>query len=157
MSNVQHWLIPGLVLAGLWLLLSGGATGSWLIGLPAMALALWLAGPGRSGWSLIGLLRFLPFFIIESIRGGLDVARRTLAPEMRVNPGLLAYLINLHDPQARLLFTNCVSLLPGTLAAALEQDRLHLHLLDCGVNPEPELRLLEQAVARVFRETVETR
>jgi len=130
-------------------------------GLPALVFALWaLHWLGRAGGPLPsppGLLRFLPFFIAESTRGGLDVARRILAPALRVNPGLACYRTRLRGSGARLLFTNCVNLLPGTLAADLQRDRLRLHLLDAGVDPEPELRRLEQAVARVFHETLPPR
>ena len=157
MSIVHPWLFPGLVLASLWWLLTDGSPGSWLIGLPAVATALWLFGPAKLRLSPVGLLRFLPFFIGNSIRGGLDVALRTLAPEPRVNPELAYYRVSLQSPQARLLFANCVNLLPGTLAADLERDRLRLHLLDRAMNPRQELRPLEQAVARVFRETIKTR
>ena len=46
--------------------------------------------------------------------------------------------------------TNCISLLPGTLAARLDGDRVELHLLDESVDPEPGLLRLEQAIARMF-------
>lgn len=157
MSLMQRWLTPGLSLAFLWWLFSGGAPGSWLIGLPTVVLALWLAHPGGPRISLFGVLRFLPFFTAESIRAGLDVARRTLAPKLRVNPGLAVYRTRLKTSGARLFFTNCVSLLPGTLAADLERDRLRLHLLDTGTDPDRELIALEQAVARIFREPLEPR
>ena len=45
---------------------------------------------------------------------------------------------------------NCISLLPGTLAADLDGDRVVLHLLDTGVDPEPDLRRLEDAIAGLF-------
>ena len=161
MSAWRQLLIPGLALTGLWWLLSGGAPGSWLVGLPAVALALYAvrrsARAGRSRLSPVGLLRLLPFFVAESVRGGLDVARRILAPSLRVTPGPASYRVRLQSHEARLLFVNCVSLLPGTVAADLERDRLRLHLLDTGSDPEQELRRLERVVARVFPETVEQR
>ena len=51
---------------------------------------------------------------------------------------------------------NCVSLLPGTLAARLDGDQVELHLLDAGEDPEPELRRLEQAIARLSGLSLET-
>jgi len=132
--------IAGITLAGFWWLLSGGDPGSWLVGLPTLVFALWaLHWLGRAGGPLPsppGLLRFLSFFIAESTCGGLDVARRILAPALRVNPRLACYRTRLRGSGARLLFTNCVNLLPGTLAADLQRDRLRLHLLDAGVDPE---------------------
>ncbi len=157
--SAKQLLIPTLALAGFWWLLSGGSTGSWLVGLPAIALALWLTrGGGPISAALPspgGLLRFVPFFLRESVRGGLDVAARTLAPRLRIAPGLSTYRTGLSGNGARLLFANCVSLLPGTLAADLDGDLLRLHLLDAGLDPDPELRRLERAVARVFNEHLE--
>jgi len=154
-----RWLIPAAALAGFWWLLSGGSAAAWLVGLPAIALALWLGRGGATAWyarlSPAGLLRFLPFFLVESVRGGLDVTARTLAPRMRIAPGLSAYRIRLRGHSARLLFTSCVSLMPGTLSADLRGDSLRLHLLDAGQDPEPGLRRLERAVARVFDEGLE--
>lgn len=142
------------LLAGLWWLLSGGDPASWVVGLPAVVAATWSAwrlgtGAGTS-LSTIGLLRFLPLFAWESVRGGIDVARRTLAPRMRVRPGLVVYRIRLRRQDARVFFANCVCLLPGTLAADLRGDHLDVHLLEAGTDPAGELHRLERAVARVY-------
>jgi multicomponent Na+:H+ antiporter subunit E len=148
------WLFPAASLAGLWWLLSEGDVASWAVGLPAIALGLWLGrGLGQDSaprLSLVGACRFLLFFLRESMRGGLDVAGRVLAPRLRIEPGLAVYRTRLTGGPALLLFANSASLLPGTLCADLEQDRLQLHLLDADQDPEPDLRRLEAAVARVF-------
>ncbi len=140
--------------AGLWWLLTVGDWSSWLIGLPVVAAAAWTARrlrPESAGRiSLRGLLRFLPFFAWESLRGGIDVASRTLAPRLRIQPGLVAYRIRLQRSDARMFFANCVSLLPGTLAADLRDDVLDVHMLDRRVDPVPELRRLELAVSGVY-------
>ena len=158
MSVSIPWLIPGLALLSLWWLLSGGAPGSWLVGLPAIALALWALRsenrPANVRPSPVGLLRFLPFFVAASMRGGWDVAKRTLAPSLRVDPGLITFRTLLQHTESRLLFVNCVSLLPGTLAADLTDDELRIHVLDVGMDNDGELQRLEQAVARVFHERV---
>jgi multicomponent Na+:H+ antiporter subunit E len=100
---------------------------------------------------MIGVLRFVPFFLWESLRGGIDVALRTLAPRMPVHPGFVTYPIGLlRRRDARVFFANCLCLLPGTLAADLSGDRLEVHLLDMGTDPATELRRLERAVARVY-------
>lgn len=142
------------VLAGLWWLLSDGDPASWVIGLPTVATAGWYAqrlGNGHGGAaSLTGLLHFMPFFFRESLRGGGDVALRTLAPRMRINPGFTELRTKLRRQDARKLLVNCMNLLPGTLAADLRGDTLSVHLLDVAVNAEQELRRLERAIARIF-------
>lgn len=141
----------------LWLTLAGPTDpASWIIGVPAVVAAVWARhrlapAPGR-GLSLLGVLRFLPVFFIESFKGGLDVARRVLGPRLRVEPGLLTYRLSLGSRAARVFFIDLVSLLPGTLSADLEGDTLVVHALDCRVDVAPELARLERHVARVFRE-----
>ena len=144
------------LLAGLWWLLSGGTLSSWIIGIPAVllaTLALQRLRPASAGsLSIIGLALFLPFFVAQSLRGGLDVARRTLAPRMRVQPGLAVFRSRLHHDPARVFFFNCVSLLPGTLAADVNGNELTIHVLDRSFDVDHELSRLELAVARIFPE-----
>jgi multicomponent Na+:H+ antiporter subunit E len=139
--------------AALWWLLTGGAPGTWLVGLPTVAAAAWLAGrraPAASRWSWTGLARFVPFFVWESLRGGLDVTRRILTPSLPLRPGCLEYHCRLADPRAQRLFVGCLSLLPGTLAADLNGPRITVHLLDREQDPLKELKQLEYRVARLF-------
>ncbi len=124
MDSIKSLFLSGVLLAGLWWVITNGSEGSWVIGLPALAGAAWasrqLRGLSDSRISLTGLARFLPFFLWQSLRGGADVALRTLAPRMRIHPGFSRYRIGLQTPPARTFFTNCVSLLPGTLAADMQ-------------------------------------
>ena len=142
------------ILACLWWLITQGQTSAWLIGLPAVAAAgvasFYLSRARSRRISLTGLSVFIALFLRESVRGGLDVARRTLAPRLRIQPGFKDYGVRLKDPLARVLLINCISLLPGTLAARLEGDRVELHLLDAREDPEPGLHQLEEAIARLF-------
>jgi multicomponent Na+:H+ antiporter subunit E len=74
---------------------------------------------------------------------------------MRVKPGFINMCTELQRQDARVFMANCISLLPGTLAADLDDCRLHIHLLDMALDVEPELRRLERAVARVFPGSLE--
>jgi multicomponent Na+:H+ antiporter subunit E len=104
--------------------------------------------------NLLGLLRFLPFFVWESVLGGLDVVSRVMRPTMRVAPGFFDYRLRLQTSSARLLFVNSLSLLPGTLAADLDGDSVRIHALDLGADREVELIRLERAVAAVYGEVI---
>jgi len=151
---VLLYLVP----ASLWWLLAGSDPASWVIGVPAVLAAGWsaarLGSSGESSLSVAGLMRFLPFFLWESLRGGTDVMLRTLAPRVRIAPGIAEYRTTLRSEDARIFFTNCLCLLPGTLAVDLCADRIDLHVLDAREDPGPELRRLEQAVARAFSESI---
>lgn len=148
------------ILAGLWWIIVQGRADAWLVGLPAVALAalasVRLGSPALPRLSLTGLFAFLALFLRESIRGGIDVARRTLGPRLRIEPGFHRYRMHTSHPAARVLLINSIGLLPGTLAADLDGDHAELHLLDNSVNPEPQLLRLEQAIVRLFGLTAET-
>jgi multicomponent Na+:H+ antiporter subunit E len=143
---------------GLWLLLTDGDLASWLIGAPVVVAAAWsVASPpvAQGGaFSLSAALRFLPFFLWESLRGGVDVAARVLTRQPRVSPGFDTYRIRLKQGASRLLFANIVSLLPGTLAADLSGDSLRVHALDTGSNFLGELERLERLVGRIYGEVL---
>ncbi len=153
--NRQGLLLPALILAAIWLLLSGGAASSWVIGAPAIALASWAASRlrvmGSADISPRGFALFVPFFVWESVRGGVDVARRVLSPSPKLVPGFHQYTMTLMDPHAQLLFVNSVSLLPGTLAADLSGTRVRVHTLDMAADTTAELARLERRVADVYR------
>lgn len=149
-----------LLLAVLWWLITQGRMDAWVVGLPAVVLAalasVALGNDRDSGFSPAALPAFLVLFLRDSVRGGLDVALRTLGPELRVAPGFRRYRLRVSHPAARVLLINCIGLLPGTLAADLDGDYAELHLLDTAVDPAPQLRQLEQAVARLFGTPPET-
>ena len=130
---------------------------SWLIGLPALAAGTWvsirLRRSAGTRISALSLARFVLYFLWQSLRGGVDVALRTLAPRMRIRRGFFRYRTGLNTPVARTLFVNCVSLLPGTLAADLHDDSLEIHTLNMDADFNSELAELEIAVARLFKRT----
>ncbi len=79
----------------LWWVLTGGRASSWIIGVPTIALALWVMSrlpqtPLRP-ISFAGLLRFIPYFLLQSIRGGIDVARRTYSPTLPLDPQIIEF------------------------------------------------------------------
>lgn len=145
-----------LLLAGLWWIISNGSVQSLMIGLPALVAASWaatrLSGSSVAKISLLGAICFIPYFVWESLRGGMDVALRTLAPKMRVTPGFLRYRSELQSTSARTLFAYCVCLLPGTLTADLQGEWLEIHTLTTDSESRNELSRLERFIAGLFVE-----
>lgn len=136
----------------LWLLLEGGSPAGWVIGAPAVATAtllslrLW-SGPPASLW---GLVRFAPWFIRESIAGAVDVASRAMRPTMPLHPGVATVRLRLPSGASRVALANVISMLPGTLSADLEADRLTIHALDTRQDLRAMVRDLEPRIARIF-------
>jgi multicomponent Na+:H+ antiporter subunit E len=141
--------------AALWAALSGGAADTWLVGAPVVAAAaatsLSLRPHLTAWWSLPGLLRFVALFLRESVRGGVDVARRAFHPDLPLRPALVRFETRLPTGPAEVALINAVSLLPGTLGAELRGRELTLHVLDSAAPVEAETRALEEAIAAVFR------
>ncbi len=164
-ENVDRDISPlpisyGLYTLGLfsliWFLLTGDDWNSWLVGLPVVVMASWsvlrLGSPSEGQFHLMGVLKFLPYFIWESVLGGVDVASRVIRPKMRIAPGFLEYRMQLTHPSARRLFVNSLSLLPGTLAADLHGESVHIHTLDTGAGLNDELERLERMVSHIYGE-----
>lgn len=137
----------------LWLVLSGGEAGSWLVGAPMVATATWLslrlwsAGPAISLW---GLARFCPWFARQSIAGAVDVALRALRPSMPLYPGLVSQRLRLPEGAPRVALANVISMLPGTLSADLEDDEVTVHALDARQDLRAMILDLEPRIAAVF-------
>jgi multicomponent Na+:H+ antiporter subunit E len=140
-----------------WLGLNGPDLASWLIGAPAILVASTLATqfprhrPLGLRWAR--LAGFALFFFRQSVLGGWDVARRVLERRPRINPGYVDYETSLPAGPARHFYVGVISLLPGTLTTGVEGDRIVVHTIDAGANPEAALEELESQLAQIFSDT----
>lgn len=137
-----------------WTVLSGGAPATWGIGLPALALAvalsLRLRPPGAPRFLVLGLPRFLAFFLFKSVKSGVQVAAMALRPRLDLRPAMLEIELRLPGETARIFLASTLNLLPGTLSCGLERQRLRLHVLDRRLPIERDVRQAEALVARLF-------
>lgn len=145
-----------LILALMWWALTGGQWGAWWFVLPVLMVAtlapLGLPTPAAT-WrlSLAGGLQFIPFFLKNSFLGGLDVARRAIAPRLDVQPGLYQHELEVPTESARIFLSHVVSLLPGTLSAELNGTTLTVHALaGSEADVVRDLREVERVVNRLF-------
>ncbi len=132
-----------------WLALTGGDPSGWIPGglaaAAAAAVSLRLLPPGGPV-RLLGLLALVPGFLWRSLLGGVDVAARALHPDLPLRPAWLAYPLRLPPGGARVSLGSEISLLPGTLAAGSEGDRLLVHCLD---SDQPILAQLAEEEERI--------
>lgn len=142
-------------MALLWFVLAEGELRYWgliLIAITAGAFASLILVPSSGlGWSLSGWLRFIPFFIGQSVLGGVDVALRAIAPTPRLTPGYVEVEFRLREEPARVFVANAMSLMPGTLSVSLHGDCLRMHVLDTGTPNLERAREVEAHTARMFR------
>lgn len=146
--------VRGSLLALVWWALAEGAVDRWIPVIVAVVAAtgvsLLLVPPGRGRWSAGGLVRFIPYFLAGSVRGGVDVAWRALHPRLPVHPGWIEYPLRLPPGPSQVFFANAVSLLPGTLSAELRRGCLKVHLLDRTIPARARLEALESRVAAIW-------
>jgi multicomponent Na+:H+ antiporter subunit E len=154
-----------LMLALLWIVLTGGTVGSWLVGVVAIALGSWVfvvlnppafnaEGP-RYGFRWSALPPFLAHFLGRSAAAGVDVARRTLARRLDLAPEIITLPTVLPAGAPRLLLAATLSLVPGSLSVELEGDSIVLHVLDRHRDTALAVRGTEQHIARLFPVSVQ--
>ncbi|GAA5315532.1 MAG: hypothetical protein AseanaTS_07370 [Candidatus Pelagadaptatus aseana] len=158
---VMPWLKSTLVFALVWLLLTRGAPDSWVIGIIVVPLASWCAIRLFASHScssaatdyplnLLALFKFIPFFLIESLKGGCQSALLAISPKHAGASGFIHYITTLPEGRPRLFFINIVSLLPGTVSAAWREDEVVIHVLDMDCDHSSELRECENRIAALF-------
>jgi len=155
--SVIRLIVRTLGFAALWAILSEGE--GWGVGVPVILTATavsFLLMPA-SRWSLAGLARFLPYFVWNSLRGGVDVAARALNPRLPIDPAVFRYEMRLDSTEARVLMADTVTLLPGTLSADLQGNVLLVHVLNASGPFMDTLVTLEQRVGDLFRHNYEAR
>jgi len=138
----------------LWLLLNEGDFSSLLVGVPAAvmgaALSQYLPAPAKTRVSVRGLMELVPYFLWQALVGGWDVARRALAPRVRVTPGFVGYHLSLPEGLPRAVFLDTLTLLPGTLSADVQGAEMRMHVVDVDACSPEQIRQLEHRVARLF-------
>jgi multicomponent Na+:H+ antiporter subunit E len=139
-------------LFALWMvLIRSGQPVDWIVGAFTAALAtrasLYLL-PSDAGRVRLGALALrLPRFLWQSVRGGIDVARRAFDPRVPLAPGFLTYRTGFPRGHARITFASITSLLPGTTPVGDDGEGIVYHCLDTAQPVLDELAAEERAYA----------
>jgi multicomponent Na+:H+ antiporter subunit E len=156
--SAEYWRAVGTRAAAVgfaWWVLSEGRGDSWGVGVVAVAIAvaasLRLAPPqstarGRTG----AALAFVGFFLAQSLRAGVQVARLALSPRARITPQRIDIALELPPGPPRYLLAGTLSLLPGTLSVELDGSQLVVHALTNPGQARSEVRTLEARIAPLF-------
>ncbi|SEO46802.1 Na+/H+ antiporter subunit E [Aquisalimonas asiatica] len=139
----------------IWLLLTGGDTGSWLWGLPAIAVAaLFNPFEPNQRWRLdpASLLRFVGLFLQLSLQGAVDTAWRTLNPRRRLTPALVDYVWRLPPNGSRIFLANIINLMPGTLCVRITDDAMTMHTIGDSQAAVDHVSQLEAAIAGMLQQ-----
>ena len=135
-----------------WIVLDG--TGDLVVGGAAAALGAWvglLVAPSKPvRQRLLGALAFAGYFLVESFRGGIDVAWRAARRDLPIDPHLIRYRVSLPPGPARTLLAGALSLLPGTLTADSDDEGALLTIHAITPDPVNAVRALEARIAAWF-------
>jgi len=139
----------------IWLALIGTAAKDMPFGLLAAAAATWASDrlwPPDSKLSATGLLLFLLRFLAQSVIAGLDIARRAMAPRIRMKPGLVDYRATIPAGLAQGALCAVMSLQPGKLPVSCRAGgEMRVHCLDADAPVTAELAADEAAFLRVLQ------
>lgn len=147
-------LYRGLLLALLWGILVEGNPANWGLGLAAVLAALgaslYLLPPAAPRLRIVGLLGYLAFFVRNSLQGGLQVSLLALRGRDALQPAILEWRLELPPGLPRVLMLNTLGLMPGTVGVELDDERLHVHVIDARLPIADEVAALQARIARIF-------
>lgn len=129
-------------MTSVWVVLAGTGVEAVAVGLVLVPLALALSLkllPGGVPVRVWSTMRLLPHFVLKSVIGGIDVARRAFDPRLPLNPGWIDIRVDLPEG-GRVALGGELSLMPGTLSAGTSDGRLLVHVLDRDQDVESAIR-----------------
>lgn len=147
-------LSRALVLTAAWWVLAEGRVDSPGIAaltiVLAVATSMALSRQARYGLSWPAALAFAAFFLVESVKAGVQVARIALRPRLVLDPALVRVPLTLPPGLPQVLLMNTLTLLPGTLSVRVDGASLCLHVLDRRQPVEASVRAAEARIARML-------
>jgi len=148
-------LARGAAFFALWIVLMQSAKpGDVAVGAFATIAATWasltLLPPAAGCLRFRALFALMPHFLWESVRAGIDVARRAFAPSLPLRPGFVKCPLGFPPGLARNTFATITSLLPGSVPADEEGGVLVYHCLDTAQPVVEQLWAEERLFARAL-------
>ncbi|MDO9050551.1 MAG: Na+/H+ antiporter subunit E [Methylotenera sp.] len=157
LRHIRSVLWRSVLFTALWWVLVEGRTDGWGMGgisvILSLAASLYLMPPTKVSFSSLGCAVFFSFFLIQSVKGGFQVAIMALRPRLKLAPVIMDLPITLPPGMARVVLANTLSLLPGTLSVRIHGDQLRLHILNRHLPIMQELRATEAAIAHIWKKT----
>jgi multicomponent Na+:H+ antiporter subunit E len=130
-------LSSGLVLAGLWLLLSGHFE-AWFLVLGVVSVLLAAAIARRmdvidhEGHPLhLGrrIAAYIPWLLWEIVKANIDVAKLVLNPRLPISPTVIRVRASQRTELGQVIYANSITLTPGTVTIGLENGEVAVHAI----------------------------
>lgn len=148
-------LLRGAAFFALWLvLIQSLKAGDIAFGAGVAVTATWvslrLSPPSTGCVRFSSLLLLMPHLLWQSVRSGVDVARRALSVRVLLQPGTVRCPLGFPPGQARNTFATITSMLPGTVPCDEEDGELVYHCLDTSQPVVEQLWEEERRLARAL-------
>lgn len=136
-KRLVNYALLGLMLAAIWLLLSG-LFKPLLLALATLSVLLTLLLASRmnildaASHPVMAAMRYLPYWpwlAVEIVKSSMDVARRVLSPSMPISPTVVEVRSSQRTAVGRVVFANSITLTPGTVTMDVDGERLRVHAL----------------------------
>lgn len=136
-ERLLHSISLGLVLFGVWLLLSGFFEPLLLgLGVASCVIVVLIANrmdvidreghPIHLGWRV---LTYWIWLAAEIVKANLDVARRILDPRLPIHPMLVRVKASQASELGQVIYANSITLTPGTVSIQVESGEILVHAL----------------------------
>ena len=137
-KRLLHSISLGLVLFGVWLLLSGFFDSPLLLGLGVLSCAIVVGIANRMdvidhegvpihlGWRI---LTYWVWLTVEIVKASLDVARRILDPKLPIHPVLVRVKASQASELGQVIYANSITLTPGTVSMQVEGGEILVHAI----------------------------
>lgn len=137
-----------------WWILAGGDVSSLPLGAVAAGVATGclLSPTARPFLRPLQVAAFVGPFLVRGLCGALGVALKALHPGNRIEPGWVTFPLSRPGGAANAFVGSVMSVLPGTLAAGPEGDRMAVHVLHMPDFDPASLRAEEARVLAMFGE-----
>ncbi len=151
---LKSFLLRFAIFAAGWLVLLGGQQLSdiWFVILFLVAttvISIYTVPPGQWVISPLGVVRFVPYFLITALRGGWDVARRVFFRTVPTDPDFITIKHD-RDPRKTLILVWVISLLPGTASSGITEESIVVHVLDKKLPVTEEIMELQNRINEIF-------
>ena len=157
-SSLLQLISLTVIMSGLWLLLSGHFTEPLLLALGAASvlttmIVSWRMGvvdrEGHPVHLMVRGLLYWPWLIKEIVLANIDVAKAILGLTDNIMPSVFKIKASQTSDLGKTIYANSITLTPGTVTIALDDDELTIHALTSGAASGLASGEMDRRVAKV--------
>ena len=96
---------------------------------------------------------FIVFYLAELVKANFYMAYIILSPKMKTEPGFIEFPLKINSPAGLLLFSNLISMTPGSLSADISEDKktllIHALLINDHQKNTEEIERIQKRILRL--------